>query len=76
MISTPKGEYLRTAKELSKSSSKDLVSRIGRHYFDELTGAGIQEVDALALLLWSEDERIHEWRQVVAKIRAEGRGNS
>ena len=75
-MSAAKGDYLRTAKELSDSSSKELVSRIGQHYFDELTGAGIQEVDALAMLLWCEDERMHEWRQVVAKIRAEGRGNS
>ena len=68
-----KREYLQKAKELSESDSKNLVSRIGRHYFDELTTAGIQEVEVLALLLERDDEQLNAWRQAVDRIRAECR---
>ena len=70
MISLPKGKYLQMAKGLSELASKKLVLRFGRKYFDELTTTGIQEVEALALLLEMEDEQLNEWRQAIDKIRA------
>ena len=68
-ISLLKGEYLQQAKALSESDAKNLVSRIGRHYFDELTRAGFPEVEVLALLLEREDKQLREWRQAIDKIR-------
>jgi hypothetical protein len=70
LIGLLKREYLQKAKELSESDSKNLVSRIGRHYFDELTRAGFPEVAMLALLLERDGEQLNEWRQAVDKIRA------
>ena len=72
-ISLLKCEYLQKAKALSESDAKNLVSRIGRHYFDELTRAGFPEVEVLALLLERDDERLNAWRQAVDRIRAECR---
>ena len=69
-ISLPKGEYLQMAKGLPELASKKLVLRFGQKYFDELTTTGIQEVEALALLLEMEDEQLKEWRQAMDKIRA------
>ena len=69
-ISLPKGEYLQMAKGLPELASKKLVLRFGQKYFDELTTTGIQEVEALALLLEMEDEQLREWRQAIVKIRA------
>ena len=70
MFSLPKGEYLQMAKVLPELASKKLVLRFGQKYFDELTTTGIQEVEALALLLEMEDEQLNEWRQAMDKIRA------
>jgi hypothetical protein len=70
MISLPKDEYLQKAKGLSELASNKLALRFGRKYFDELTTAGIQEVEVLALLLEMEDEQLKEWRQAIGKIRA------
>ena len=72
----PKGEYLKKASALSESASKDLALRIGRHFSDELTKAGLQDVEALALALEREDEQLNEWRLALAKIRAESRRKS
>ena len=69
-ISLPKGEYLQMAKGLPELASKKLVLRFGQEYFDELTTTGIQEVEALALLLEMEDEQLNQWRQAMHKIRA------
>jgi len=69
-VGLTKGEYLQKAKELPKLASKRLVLRVGQKYFDELITTGIQEVEALALLLEMEDEQLNEWRQAVDKIRA------
>ncbi len=69
-ISLPKGKYLQMAKGLPELASKKLVLRFGQEYFDELTTTGIQEVEALALLLEMEDEQLKEWRQAMVKIRA------
>ena len=69
-FSLPNGEYLQNAKGLSESASKNLVLRCGQKYFDKLTTTGIQEVEALALLLEMEDEQLNEWRQAINKIRA------
>ncbi len=70
MLSLPNGEYLQNAKGLSESASKNLVLRCGQKYFDKLTTTGIQEVEALALLLEMEDEQLNEWRQAINKVRA------
>ena len=69
-ISLSKGEYKKKANELSESAKKLLRLRIGQHYSDELTKAGLQEVEVLALLLEKEDKQLSEWRQSVDKIRA------
>ena len=69
-ISLPKGQYLQMAKGLPELAAKKLVLRFGKKYFDELTATGVQEVEALALLLEMEDEQLNEWRQAVDKIRA------
>jgi succinate dehydrogenase flavin-adding protein (antitoxin of CptAB toxin-antitoxin module) len=66
----PKGQYLQMAKGLSELASKKLVLRFGQKYFDELTATGVQEVEALALLLEMEDQQLNEWRQAMDKIRA------
>jgi len=70
MINLPKSEYLRIAKGLPELAAKKLVLRFGKKYFDELTATGVQEVEALALLLEMEDEQLKEWRQAMDKIRA------
>ena len=70
MFSLPKGEYHQKAKGLSELASKRLALRVGQKYFDELTTTGIQEVEALALLLEMEDEQLKEWRQAMDKIQA------
>ena len=75
-IGQPKDEYLEKAKKLSKLASTNLISRVGRHHFDELISAGISEADALALLLEREDATLNEWRKAVDKIRAEGNGKA
>ena len=69
-IGRPKDEYLKKAKKLSKLASTNLVSRVGRHHFDELISAGIREGDALALLLEREDASLNEWRKAVDQMRA------
>ena len=69
-ISLLKREYLQKAKALSESDAKNLVSRIGRHYFDELTRAGFPEVEVLALLLERDGEQLNAWRHAVDRIRA------
>ena len=76
MFSLPKGEYLQMAKGLPELAAKKLVLRFGKKYFDELTATGVQEVEALALLLEMEDEQLNEWRLALAKIRAESRRKS
>jgi len=75
-IGRPKDEYLEKAKKLSKLASTNLVSRVGRHYFDELISAGISEVDALASLLKREDASLNEWREAMVQIRADADGTS
>ena len=69
-ISLPKGQYLQMAKGLPELAEKKLVLRFGKKYFDELTATGVQEVEALALLLEMEDEQLNEWRGAIVKIRA------
>ena len=69
-ISLPKGQYLQMAKGLPELAAKKLVLRFGKKYFDELTATGVQEVEALALLLEMEDEQLNEWRGAIVKIRA------
>ena len=70
MISLPKSEYLQMAKGLPELASKKWVLRFGQKYFDELTATGVQEVEALALLIEMEDQQLNEWRQAMDKIRA------
>jgi len=74
MISRPKSEYIKKANELSELAKKSLGLRVGQHYSDELTRAGFQEVEVLALLLEREGARLSEWRQAIEKIRAGGNG--
>ncbi len=69
-ISLSKSEYKKKANELSESAKKSLGLRIGQHYSDELTKAGLQEVEVLALLLEKEDKQLSEWRQSMEKIRS------
>ena len=70
MISLPKSEYLQMAKGLPELAAKKWVLRFGQKYFDELTATGVQEVEALALLIEMEDQQLNEWRQAMDKIRA------
>ena len=66
-----KDEYLQKASALLESAEKRLALRIGRHFFDESTKAGFTKIGGIALALEREDEQLNEWRQTVAKIRAE-----
>ena len=75
-IGQPKDEYLEKAKKLSKLVSTNLISRVGRHHFDELISEGIREGDALALLLEREDASLNEWRKAMNQIRANADGTS
>ena len=70
MMSQSKDEYKKKATELSESDKKSLALIIGRHYSDELTRAGLQEAEVLALLLEREDKLLSEWRQAMDKIRS------
>ncbi len=76
MMSLSKDEYKKKATELSESDKKSLALIIGRHYSDELTRAGLQEVEVLALLLEREDAHLSEWRLAIEKIRAGEDGKS
>ena len=76
MMSQSKDEYKKKATELSESAKKSLGLRIGQHYSDELTRAGLQEVEVLALLLEREDAHLAEWRHAMERMRAGGDGKS
>ena len=71
-ISLSKGEYKKKAHELSESAKKLLRLRIGQHYSDELTKAGLQEVEVLE----REDKYLSDWRQAIENIRSGADGES
>jgi len=71
-----KDEYLKKASALLESAERSLALRIGRHFFDDSTKAGCTKIGALALALEREDEQLNEWRQNLARIRAESQGES
>ena len=71
-----KDECLKKASALLESAEKRLALRIGRHFFDDATKAGCTKIGAIALVLEREDEQLDEWRQNLARIRAESQGES
>ena len=71
-----KDECLKKASALLESAEKSLALRIGRHFFDDSTKAGCTKIGAIALALEREDEQLDEWRQNLARIRAEFQGES
>jgi len=75
-ISLSKSEFKKKAHELSESAKKLLRLRIGQHYSDELTKAGLQEVEVLELLLEREDKYLSDWRQAMDNIRSGVDGES
>jgi hypothetical protein len=69
MTEISKPNYLAQAKELSKDEAERLFSRMTGKLPRRLQKDKLSKVEALAIQLELEDERLEEWRKMVRHLR-------
>ena len=70
MKKIPAEAYLLKAKKLTKTEAERLSSRMGGKLGRRLEDSKIIPLDALALQLEIEDEKLKEWRERCNEIRS------
>jgi len=68
-IRTPNPEYLEKAELLNEEEAERLLSRMGKKLPRLLEKEKLSTIEALAIQLELEDERLNEWRERVAELR-------
>ncbi len=66
----PSEEYLEKAKKLSKPQAERVFSRMGGKLGRRLDDEKVIPIEALAMQLEIEDEKLDEWRERFAEIKA------
>ncbi len=70
MKKIPTEEYLLKAKKLTKLEAERLFSRMGGKLGRRVDDSKLVPLDALAIQLEIEDEKLKEWRQRCFEIKA------
>ncbi len=70
MKKIPAEEYLLKAKKLTKLEAERLFSRMGGKLGRRLDDCKLVPLDALAIQLELEDEKLNEWRERCLEIKA------
>jgi len=70
MKRTPSEEYIVKAKKLSKIQSERVFSRMGGKLGRRLDDDKVVPLEALAMQLEIEDEKLNQWRERFAEIKA------
>jgi hypothetical protein len=66
---TPAASYLAKAKDLSKTDTEKLMSRMRGRFQRRYEDKRLDKIEVLALQLQHEDEQLIAWRKKVADLR-------